>query len=320
MPALPTMVILIGIGALNLVLLAVLLRDIRRIKRRVKRKEKTAHASSMRLEAAMDYVLSNVTGYRAAGERLFNRSIWPQIESLTSLYRVIDGKTEFPRMRQWSVSPDTLMHLVRHIRRHRPRSIVECGAGTSTIVLAHVLDSLGYEGHIHSIENHAPTICEVRDQLSRRNLERFVTLIEAPLTEKSYSGMKSPFHWYDIGVDAIPAPIDMLLIDGPHGGIGRHARYPAGPELLPLLSRDGHAFLDDASRKDEKVIVRHWRRLYPDLGVRMLFAEKGCAELFFLDRKIEDYLPAEWKSAATAPPQRASATATLTASASSTVL
>jgi hypothetical protein len=44
-------------------------------------------------------------------------------------------------------------------------------------------------------------------------------------------------------------------------------------------------------------MMRLWRRYYPDLGIRTLPAEKGCAELFFLDRKIEDYLPAEWRAA-----------------------
>jgi hypothetical protein len=313
------MIILMGVSLLNLCLLAALLVRLRTIKRRLKRTARAVRSTRKHLKAVEARLLSRKVDYRGVGLRLFERSIWPQIESLVALYRVIDGETEFPPTRRWSISPDMLMHLVRHIRRHRPSTIVECGGGTSTIVLAHVLDSLGCGGHIFSIENHAPTIRELRDQLRRRNLERFVTLIEAPLVEKRYEGIETVFHWYDIDAGAIPQPIDMLLIDGPNGAIGRQARYPAGPELLPLLSRDGHAFLDDAERMDEAAIMRRWRVLYPDLGIRMLPAEKGCAALFFLDRKIEEYLPAEWKQAVDTD-QPARVTATLTASASNTVL
>jgi len=73
------------------------------------------------------------------------------------------------------------------------------------------------------------------------------------------------------------------VVDGPIAIVHTDARYPAGPELLPKLSRTGHIFIDDAKRHGERNMVERWRKLYPNLAVRELPAEKGCLELFFLD-------------------------------------
>src|SRR5205085_2888729 len=118
----------------------------------------------------------------------------------------------------------------------------------------------------------------------------YVTLVEAPLGEHRYPVSDEVFNWYDLEQAKLPDSIDMLVVDGPPGHINPDARYPAGPELFHKLSRDAHIFLDDANRPDEVAVIKLWRGLYPDLGVRSLPAEKGACELFFLDRKIEQFL------------------------------
>jgi Methyltransferase domain len=217
--------------------------------------------------------------------RQFGRSIWPQVESLVSLYRILDGKADFPATRIMAVSPDFMLHIVKHIRLFAPSKIVECGSGTSTMVMAHMLKAFGHHGHIYAIENHAPTVERMREELRQHDLERFVTLIVAPLVEKRYDGFETVFNWYDLSSTAIPSDIDLLVVDGPFSRVNTYARYPAGPELLPKLSRDAHIFIDDAARADERGMLDLWQKLYPDLGIRKLPAEKGCAELFFLPRE-----------------------------------
>lgn len=288
-----TAALLAGLGALNLALLAAALAMLSRIRRRMKRARKAERAMRQRIEEWTDPDRN-----AAASQRTFDRSIWPQIESLVSLYRLLDGKVELPTTRGWSASPDFLLHVVRHMRRHAPKKIVECGSGASTIVMAHTLHSLGNDGHIYSIENFAPIAEEVREQLRRRNLERFVTLIVVPLAEKRYDRFEAVFHWYDLDPNALPSDIDLLVVDGPFSMGDPNARYPAGPELLPKLSRDAHVFVDGAERPDQSAMVRQWRIIYPDLGIRRLATGKGGLELFFLDRKIEAYLPREWKEGA----------------------
>jgi hypothetical protein len=71
----------------------------------------------------------------ATNQHRVDRTLWPQLEALTSLYRIIDGRESFPPMRSWAASPDIMLLLVRHIERNPVRTIVECGSGTSTIIL-----------------------------------------------------------------------------------------------------------------------------------------------------------------------------------------
>jgi Methyltransferase domain len=285
----------IGLSALNLVLLAAMLFFLLRSSRKTARRLKRARLMRRKIRDQLVKIRADMQKYDETLGRRFDRSIWPQIESLTSLYRLLDGKIDVPPTRRWAVSPDFLRHVAEHIRRHAPNTIVECGSGTSTVVMAQLLNALGQAGHIYAIENHVPTIDAVRAQLRRHDLERFVTLVAAPLAERQFPGFEAVFHWYDLGTDAVPAAIDLLIVDGPYSMVNEYARYPAGPELFPKLSRDAHVFVDDTGREEELHMLRSWRRLYPDLGIRHLPAEKGCAELFFLDRKIEDYLPSEWR-------------------------
>jgi hypothetical protein len=250
--------ILIVLGALNLAVLVAVLIMVRRLRRRV-------------------------IGMRKVQEKERHHRLWPQLESLIGLYRLLDGTGDLPSLRFMSVSPDFLLHVIRGIQRHAPKRIVECGCGSSTIAMAQALRALAVDGHIYSIENHGPSIAMVRDQLRRHGLERFVTLISAPLAEKRYGGFDAPIAWYDLPAGAVPDGIDLLLVDGPLGIRRKDARYPAGPELLPKLSRAARVFVDDANRRDEQAMVERWRQLYPGLEARSLRAEKGCVELYFRD-------------------------------------
>lgn len=258
------MAILAVLCALNLVLLVAAFVMLRRMRRQMRRR---------------------IARIREIQRKQQRHPLWPQVESLTRLYRLLDGKAELPRLRSAAVSPDLLLHIVRHMKAHAPRRIVECGSGSSTIAMAQALRAFGIEGHIYAIENYEPYIVSVRDQLRQHDLERFVTIVHAPLVQRRYEGFDAPIGWYDLGAAAIPDDIDMLLVDGPLAIVHTNARYPAGPELLPKLSRAAHIFLDDANRRGERDMVERWRKLFPHLGVRALPAEKGCLELFFLDSK-----------------------------------
>jgi hypothetical protein len=258
--------LLIGLSALNLLLLGAVIFMLRRTRRAVMRRMKADRSKHRRFS--------------------LGRSIWPQTESLIALYRILDGRAEFPSTRVMAVSPDFMLHVVKHIRRFAPKKIVECGGGTSTIVMAHMLKAFGQDAHIYVIENHEPSIEEIGEQLRQRDLERFVTLIAAPLIEKRYDGFTTVFNWYDLRSAAIPSDIDLLIVDGPLSLVNACARYPAGPELLPRLARNAHIFVDDANRADERRMINLWRELYPDLVIRKLPAEKGCVELFLPAREV----------------------------------
>lgn len=256
------MAIVVVLCSLTLALLAAVAVMLRRMRRRL-----------IRIEQAQ--------------RRERRHQLWPQVQSLLGIYQLLNGKADLPSLRGVSTSPDILLHVVRHIQAHAPRRIVECGSGSSTIAMAQALRAFGIDGHIHSIESYEPSAAALRDQLRRHDLERFVTLIFAPLVQKRHDGFDAPIGWYDLAPGTIPDDIDLLLVDGPMAIIHHNARYPAGLELLPKLARGGHVFIDDAKRYGEQTMVERWRKLYPNLGVRELPAEKGCLELYFLDGTLD---------------------------------
>jgi predicted O-methyltransferase YrrM len=253
-------VIPIVLGILNLALLTVVIVMLRRMRGRQIRQKDARRRDRRHIVA-----------------------LWPQVESLLGLYQLLNGKADLPNLRGMAASPDILLHVVRHIQEHAPRRIVECGSGSTTIAMAQALRAFGIDGHIHAIENHEPSIAAMRALLRRHDLERYVTLVFAPLVQRRYDGYDAPIGWYDLDPGAIPDDIDLLLVDGPLAIRHHDARYPAGPNLLPKLSRRGCVFVDDARRRGETRMVERWRARFPDLGMRTLPAEKGCVTLFFLD-------------------------------------
>ena len=209
-------------------------------------------------------------------DAVINRSLWPQVEGLITLYRILDGKQSLPSTRRWALSPDMLLHLARHIEESAPRTIIECGAGSSTIAMAAMLRAFGQEGHIYSIESDPRFVKEVGAQLKRRGLERYATLIDAPLVTRHYRGHERQFSWYDFDRALLPDGADMLVVDGPPGATNSLARYPAGPELIPTLAAGAGIFVDDVKRPDEQLMLKLWREMFPGLGeVRDLYAENG---------------------------------------------
>ncbi|MCX7305829.1 MAG: class I SAM-dependent methyltransferase [Hyphomicrobiales bacterium] len=212
-------------------------------------------------------------------QKTFSETIWPQIESLEAIGRILDGKQYLPPTRRAAASPDLLMHVLRIIRAESPLNIVECGSGTSTIVFAMALKAFNQSGHIFSIENDEAYAEQVRDQLRERGLDASVTLVVAPLVEKKYPGCETPIQWYDIDKSRLPASIDLLFVDGPEGTFQGFSRYPAGPELIPLMSPTGKIILDDAARHDEAAMPGMWTTLFPSLAAQPLRAEKGATQL-----------------------------------------
>lgn len=233
----------------------------------------------------------------------FDESVWPQVESLIGIYRLIDGVPVLPPMRGWAASPDFIRHLLRHIEDSNPATILECGSGTSTIAMAHMLrDRKG--AHIYSLENHPLFASQLESELRKRDLSHVVSVIVAPLSERKYAGFDQAFQWYDLTSASLPDYADMLVVDGPWSKLNQLARYPAGPELLPRLAPHAHIFVDDANRRDEGELGSLWRRIYPNLGFRKLAAEKGAWEMVFLDHQIKQFMPTGMAEPAESPSAR----------------
>lgn len=156
----------------------------------------------------------------------------------------------------WAMSPQVLEFVLRKIRT-APRldTVVELGSGVSTPWIAQALNTRG-SGRLVSFEHDEHYAAITSRQLQAVGLESFVELRCEPLAAVELSG--ETFSWYQGYKDL--ANVDLLIVDGPPGGTGPLARYPALPILLDKISDGGIVILDDAIRDDEDKIIERWTR------------------------------------------------------------
>jgi predicted O-methyltransferase YrrM len=209
---------------------------------------------------------------RLAGERLDN--LFTQVESLLALYSDLKPAMGLPSTRGWAGSPDFLRHVARVATAQRPVNIVECSSGTSTVVLARVVQLNGV-GHVYSLEHQPLWAQKTRDELAPQGLSAFATVLDAPLREHRLGN--TMHKWYDTA--GLPPQIDMLVVDGPPQDTQAQARYPAVPVLLSRLTPGARVLLDDAARADERSTVQRWQKEFGLVIDQELSAEKGITML-----------------------------------------
>lgn len=192
---------------------------------------------------------------------------------LEAVARRLGLDADLPYDPLWSAAPDFLERIVEHVLAVRPTRIVECGCGVSTLLLARAC-ALNERGQVTSLEQTPEFAAATRAALAARDLAPWADVLDAPLVQ--HPGATAALTWYTL--DRLPdATIDLLVIDGPPGRLGRHARYPALPLLHARLARGGAVFLDDAARQEEQEIAAMWRAAYPGMRYAALPLERGCA-------------------------------------------
>ncbi|MDD5217955.1 MAG: class I SAM-dependent methyltransferase [Candidatus Omnitrophica bacterium] len=212
---------------------------------------------------------------------LQNRVQWDyaQMESLFSIYSVLNLKDSLPEMRHSAISPDFARTMVSIILKHKPRLVVELGSGVSTLIAAYALQKIG-QGEILSVE-HDPVYFEtVQRYLSERHLDQIAKVVLSPLEPVKIKGKE--WVWYRAGDFAALSAIDFVIIDGPpqYGQPAPMVRYPALPVLYPKLSPHASLILDDAMRDDEKKTLEVWQREFKDFSYRLIETEKGTGVLW----------------------------------------
>ncbi len=206
-----------------------------------------------------------------------------QIEALQALYVELQPPSSLPATRGWAGSPDFLLALARHVLAERPLAVLECGSGVTTVVIARALQKNGH-GHLWSLDHDARFADATRREITRQGLDRWATLIDAPLVSVGCEAGEQP--WYDPA--ALPdGPFDLLVVDGPPGGVAPLARLPAGERLFPRLRPEGVVFLDDAGRSDEREIVRRWTTRWPAWTATSHATERGLVVLRRVEKGID---------------------------------
>jgi len=209
---------------------------------------------------------------RIAGKHLIDLS--QNLQALDLLSHELQLTKPLPQTRGWAASPDVLLLLTRHARANRPKTIVECGSGVSTLVLARCCQLNG-EGHVYSLDHDSEFAGKTRDMLTEYDLAGWATVLDAPLRDHDLGGQIC--RWYSHEVLPTDLQIELLFIDGPPAPLGTMIRYPAGPCLFPRLTENSRVFLDDAARESERLVIERWRNELLGLAVQNISSEKGTA-------------------------------------------
>jgi predicted O-methyltransferase YrrM len=180
----------------------------------------------------------------------------------------------------WAASCDFLALLARTILLRRPRLVLECGSGSSTVVAAYALKRAG-GGRLVSLD-HAEEYAErTRAELAAHGLRDVAEVRVAPLEPCApVDGLTTS--WYATrAIDDLQG-IDLLVVDGPPAFPDPTARIGALPVLGERLSPDGIVLLDDADRAGERSCIARWQAMDPALQAELVRTDKGAAVLTWL--------------------------------------
>jgi hypothetical protein len=63
-------------------------------------------------------------------------NLYRQVQAFIGLKDLLNLTVPLPPLRMWAASPDFLLVIARHALTAKPRVVVECSSGSSTVVLA----------------------------------------------------------------------------------------------------------------------------------------------------------------------------------------
>jgi predicted O-methyltransferase YrrM len=165
-----------------------------------------------------------------------------------------------PNLGSWKADTGLLTLIADHVLSAKPQTVVELGAGATSLVLARCLQMNG-GGHLVSFDQHGDFVAATGEWLADNGLTG--DLRPAPLGPPPGDW---PGLWYQL--KALPERIDLLVIDGPPWTIHPYVRG-AAESLFDRIPSGGMVILDDAARPGERVIAARWRERWPDFEFRL---------------------------------------------------
>jgi predicted O-methyltransferase YrrM len=224
------------------------------------------------LQPHLDKLSVRMKALERAGEVNYS-----QLEAFVDLRGAIRPRAPMPALRGWAASPDVVRLLAETLWAKRPKLIVECGSGASSIWLGYLAEQIG-SAKVVALE-HDERFAEIsRDLVQAHGLADVVDIRLAPLLPWNGPGNDedASYPWYDRAAIEDLADIGLLFIDGPPGQTGPHARFPAMPLLLPRCTQDVVIVLDDTLREEESAISDLWLTAYPELERVTRRLDKGA--------------------------------------------
>lgn len=201
----------------------------------------------------------NALAYRALAK--IQHETMQQAEALIQLHRLFELQAPMPLLggaaKGWAMEPVTMLMVVEEVLLRKPKLVVECGSGVSTVWIAHALRKIG-SGSLVSLEHldHFARLGEAA--LDAHGLQGVAEIRHAPLEACPLGG--EIFDWYNASALEDVRDVAMLVVDGPPSSTGPLARYPALPLLRDRLLPGALVLIDDVGREDEKRVVERWQQ------------------------------------------------------------
>ena len=197
------------------------------------------------------------------------------LQTYQQIQKDLELEKELPITPDWSAAADFLALIKNHCLKAKPKTIVECSSGATTVVLAKCCQ-LNNQGKVFSLENGEEYAINTQNNLKNFGLDSYAEVIHAPLETVEVNN--ESYQWYE--TKNLPdQKIDMLVIDGPPGFIQRHSRLPALPFLFDRMADQSIVFLDDAARDEEREIVEMWLGIDSGVSHEFIEMERGCSIL-----------------------------------------
>jgi predicted O-methyltransferase YrrM len=162
----------------------------------------------------------------------------------------------------WALDPEGARTLDNVLREARPRTVVECGSGSSTVLLAEYAAATG--ARVVSLEHDPRWHARTLQLLDERGLAGHVDVRLAPLRPTPTGP------WYNAG---LPRDVDLVLVDGPPERAG--GRGAAPDALRPHLADSAVLLVDDADRPGETAALAAWEVAGAQVGLRLPTVEGG---------------------------------------------
>ena len=194
---------------------------------------------------------------------------------MLNLFALVPVRDVIPPMGGWAASADVVSVLIGDLLRIRPRLVVECGSGVSTLWTALAIEHYGLDCRVVSLDHDTHFAEQTRRSLRAHGVDRHAEVRDAPLLPAEIEGHSTV--WYDRAALVGLTGIGLLFVDGPPDRTGPLVRYPAVPLLKARLAPTATIVLDDLIRPGEKEVVARWRLQLPDFEVQLLPLQKSAA-------------------------------------------
>jgi len=184
-----------------------------------------------------------------------------RIEARLTLDQLQQGVHDWRLATPFSAPPELLLRAAQELSRNKPPTVLELGAGVSTLILARIIRNQKLPCRLVSVDHDADYLATIAEEVEREHLDEIVTLLRSPLEPIDLDGYDGL--WYRRETIGEVNDIGLLIVDGPPKRHGADIRYPALPVLAQRLIPGALVLLDDARRRPEREALRRWSRQFP---------------------------------------------------------